>query len=153
MLGRHVPYASSRAVNQQPAPSNQQPGLPCLAAENIPRKTRLTPIYGVIFVTSDAKIITCYGTSPLPPLPFTTAHLNDAVHWSSAPSRVWTYTLGGYQVIKKWLTYRAKNVLGRDLEPKKARYITQVTRRITAILLMEPELDANYEVVKVSTTR
>ena len=77
-------------------------------------------------------------------------YLNDAVHWSNVPSRVWTYTLGGYQVIKKWLSYREKDVLGRDLRPEEARYITQVTRRITAILLMEPELDANYETVKSS---
>jgi hypothetical protein len=28
------------------------------------------------------------------------------------PSRVWAYTLGGYQVIKKWLSYREHDVLG-----------------------------------------
>ena len=32
-----------------------------------------------------------------------------------------------------------------------ARAVTDIARRIAAILLMEPKLDANYEAVKQST--
>ena len=33
-------------------------------------------------------------------------YLNDASYWRNVPARVWDYTIGGYQVIKKWLSYR-----------------------------------------------
>ena len=41
-------------------------------------------------------------------------YLNDVAYWSGLPARVWGYTLGGYQVLKKWLSYRTAVVLGRD---------------------------------------
>jgi len=75
-------------------------------------------------------------------------YLNDAAHWSNVPLRVWKYTLGGYQVLKKWLSYRERELLGRALTPEEARYFTAVVRRIAAILLLEPRLNANYWAVK-----
>ena len=42
-------------------------------------------------------------------------YLNDVAFWRCVPTRVWTYTIGGYQVIKKWLSYRERPLLGRDL--------------------------------------
>ena len=74
--------------------------------------------------------------------------LNDRVYWRCVPARVWSYTIGGYQVIKKWLSYRERPLLGRDLTVDEARYVTEMARRIAAILLLEPALDANYEAVK-----
>lgn len=71
-------------------------------------------------------------------------HLNERAFWRCVPSRVWTYTLGGYQVIKKWLSYREKDLLGRGLRPDEARDVTNIARRISAILLLESKLDANY---------
>ena len=53
--------------------------------------------------------------------------------------------------MKKWLSYRERALLGRELTPDEARYVTEMTRRITAILLLEPALDANYERVKAET--
>jgi len=53
--------------------------------------------------------------------------------------------------MKKWLSYRERALLGRDLKPDEARYVTEMTRRIAAILLLEPALDANYERVKADT--
>ena len=47
-------------------------------------------------------------------------HLNGDAWWSNVPERVWDYTLGGYQVIKKWLSYREHGVLGRALLPDEA---------------------------------
>jgi hypothetical protein len=78
-------------------------------------------------------------------------YLNDRAYWRCVPARVWTYTIGGYQVMKKWLSYRERPLLGRDLKPDEARYVTEMTRRIAAILLLEPALDANYERVKADT--
>jgi len=39
----------------------------------------------------------------------------------------------------------------RDLRPDEARYVTEMTRRIAAILLLEPALDASYARVKAGT--
>jgi hypothetical protein len=78
-------------------------------------------------------------------------YLNDVAYWRCVLARVWKYTIGGYQVMKKWLSYRERALLGRDLKPDEARYVTEMTRRIAAILLLEPALDANYERVKADT--
>ena len=64
--------------------------------------------------------------------------------------RVWDYTFGGYQVIKKWLSYREQPVLGRALKPDEAAYVSEMIRRIAAILLMGPALDANYTAAKAN---
>ena len=76
--------------------------------------------------------------------------MNDAAVWSNVPARVWDYTIGGYQVLKKWLSYREHDILGRALTPAEAREVTQTARRIGALLLLEPALDANYERVKAA---
>ena len=67
------------------------------------------------------------------------------------PEGVWEYYIGGYQVIKKWLSYREQKVLGRDLRMDEARYVTEMVRRIAAILLLQPALDANYLDIKEHT--
>jgi predicted helicase len=77
--------------------------------------------------------------------------LNERAYWRCVPLRVWRYTIGGYQVMKKWLSYRECPLLGRDLQPEEARYVTEMARRIAALLLLEPALDANYERVKADT--
>jgi len=41
--------------------------------------------------------------------------LNAVAYWANIPQRVWDYTIGGYQVIKKWLSYREFALLGRAL--------------------------------------
>jgi len=64
-----------------------------------------------------------------------------------AATKVWEYTLGGYQVLKKWLSYREEPLLGRPLHEDEARYFSQVVRRIAAILLMGPALDASYAAI------
>ncbi len=71
-------------------------------------------------------------------------YLNGSVYWKNVPVRVWRYTIGGYQVIKKWLSYRESGLLGRPLLKEEAREVTDIARRIAAILLMEPDLDTNY---------
>jgi hypothetical protein len=75
-------------------------------------------------------------------------YLNDVAYWSNIPIRVWEYTIGGYQVIKKWLSYREEKLLGRALSKDEVRYVQEMARRIGAILSLEPALDANYRSVK-----
>lgn len=50
-------------------------------------------------------------------------------------------------MIKKWLSYREKDVIGRALRFDEVLHVTEMARRIAAILLMGPELDANYRAV------
>jgi predicted helicase len=71
-------------------------------------------------------------------------YLNAVAYLRNIPAHVWGYTLGGYQVIKKWLSYREKGLLGRDLTLDEAREVMNIARRIAAIRLLEPALDANY---------
>jgi hypothetical protein len=77
--------------------------------------------------------------------------LNDHAYWRNIPTSVWEYTLGGYQVIKKWLSYRERPLLGRSLTVEEARYVGEMARRIAAIVLLGPALDENYRAVKAST--
>ena len=62
-------------------------------------------------------------------------YLNDQACWRNVPATVWNYKLGGYQVLKKWLSYRECTILGRPLRPEEVRYFTDTARRIGAILL------------------
>jgi hypothetical protein len=63
------------------------------------------------------------------------------------PEAAWEYAIGGYQVLKKWLSYRERQVLGRDITKDEAREFTHIVRRIAALLLLEPELDKSYATV------
>ena len=62
-------------------------------------------------------------------------HLNGNAYWRNVPAAVWYYRLGGYQVLKKWLSYREHGILGRPLTLKEAQYFTHTTRRIAGIIL------------------
>ena len=63
-------------------------------------------------------------------------HLNGNARWSDVPAAVWNYKLGGYQVLKKWLSYREHKVLGRNMHPEEVRHFTDTARRIAAILML-----------------
>ena len=60
------------------------------------------------------------------------------------PGDVWNFTIGGYQVIKKWLSYRDKPLLGRGLTPDEVRYVTEMARRLAALVSLQAALDENY---------
>ena len=64
---------------------------------------------------------------------------------------LWYYTIGGYQVLKKWLSYREYALLGRPLAAEEARTLSEVARRLAALRLLEPALDANYNAVRADT--
>ena len=62
-------------------------------------------------------------------------YLNNRAYWRNIPAAIWDYNLGGYQVLKKWLSYREHKVLGRALSPEEVQYFADTARRIGAILL------------------
>ena len=70
--------------------------------------------------------------------------LNQVAYWRNIPETVWSFTIGGYQVLKKFLSYREQPLLGRALTLVEVRYVRDVARRLAALRLMAPELDANY---------
>ena len=61
-------------------------------------------------------------------------HLNGKAYWRNIPAAVWNYKLGGYQVLKKWLSYRERDVLGRSLRPEEVQYFTHTARRIMNLI-------------------
>ena len=63
-------------------------------------------------------------------------HLNDRAYWCNVPAAVWMYKLGGYQVLKKWLSYREYGVLDRAMTPEEVQHFTDTARRIVAILVL-----------------
>jgi len=77
--------------------------------------------------------------------------LNEVACWRNIPVAVWDYTIGGYQVIKKWLSYREKPLLGRGLTSDEVRYVSEMARRLAALIALQLSLDANYREV-VQTT-
>jgi hypothetical protein len=102
---------------------------------------------------SEAEALTCLGETTCD------IYLNErdaerglpGAYWANVPAKVWEYTIGGYQVIKKWLSYREEKLLGRKLTIEEARYVTEMVRRIAAICFLQPALDANYRAVKENT--
>ncbi|MDE0410302.1 MAG: N-6 DNA methylase [Alphaproteobacteria bacterium] len=80
---------------------------------------------------------TAMGTA-LPALGETTFDiwLNANACWHNVPAAVWNYRLGGYRVLKKWLSYRERKVLGRPLRIEEVQHFTETARRIGAILLL-----------------
>jgi hypothetical protein len=75
-------------------------------------------------------------------------YLNPDTYWRNIPTRVWDYTIGGYQVIKKWLSYREAKLLGRPLTLDEVQEVRSIARRLAALVLLEDQLDANYEAAK-----
>ena len=61
-------------------------------------------------------------------------HLNAHALWRNLPATVWHYKLGGYQVLKKYLSYREHQILNRPLTPEEVQHFTNTARRLAAIL-------------------
>ena len=80
-------------------------------------------------------------TDAIPTLGDTTfdVYLNERAYWRNVPAVVWNYQLGGYQVLKKWLSYRESKVLDRPLLPEEVQHFTDTARRIGAILELVSE--------------
>jgi hypothetical protein len=59
--------------------------------------------------------------------------------------------IGGYQAIKKWLSYRERAMIGRRLKVEEAEYVTEIARRIAPFILLQFDLDTNYTSIKNNT--
>ena len=70
--------------------------------------------------------------------------MNGASFWRGVPEAVWECRIGGYQVLKKWLSYRDASIIGRPLAADEVAHVQATARRIAAILLLAPALDASY---------
>ena len=76
--------------------------------------------------------------------------VGDGVYWGGVPESAWGFRIGGYQVLKKWLSYRERSVLGRDLRDEEVLHFTGMVRRLSALVLLGDELDANYKAARDS---
>ena len=63
-------------------------------------------------------------------------YLNDNCCWRGVPEEVLNYSIGGYQVLKKWLSYREKPLLGRALLPDEVRHFTHTAHRLAALIAL-----------------
>jgi hypothetical protein len=70
---------------------------------------------------------------------------NEKVCWRNIPEAAWNFTIGGYQVLKKWLSYREHSMLGRALTLDEAEYVASTARRLAALSEMASDIDANYQ--------
>jgi Type ISP C-terminal specificity domain len=72
--------------------------------------------------------------------------LNDDAYFANVPELVWTYQLGGYPVLKKWLGYRqADRRDGKPLTDDERRWFRQIIQRIAALLALGPSLESLYQ--------
>ncbi len=72
--------------------------------------------------------------------------INDTTFFANVPEAVWTYQLGGYPVLKKWLGYRqADRREGKPLTDKERRWFRSIVQRIAALLALSPKLDSLYQ--------
>lgn len=73
-------------------------------------------------------------------------YLNDDAYFVNVPELVWSYQLGGYPVLKKWLGYRqADRRDGQPLTDDERRSFRQIIQRIAALLALGPALDGLYQ--------
>lgn len=71
-------------------------------------------------------------------------NLNPSTCWRGVPEKVWEVRIGGYQVLKKWLSYREASTTGRPLTAAEVGHFQASARRLAAILLLGPELNRAY---------
>ena len=67
-------------------------------------------------------------------------YLNKNAFWRNVPAAVWHYRLGGYQILKKWLSYRELTILERALTLEEVQYFTDTARRIGKLLLVSSKI-------------
>jgi len=69
--------------------------------------------------------------------------INDTTFFANVPEAVWKYQLGGYPVLKKWLSYRqADRRDGKPLTDVERRWFRSIIQRIAALLALSPLLNS-----------
>lgn len=71
-------------------------------------------------------------------------YLNESAWWTGVPQAAWDYKIGGFQVLRKWLSYREHDVLGRALTVQELRDFTRIAKRLTELVLLGDAMDSNY---------
>ncbi|KHL24991.1 helicase [Croceibacterium mercuriale] len=103
-------------------------------------KGRWTPRAPTIGETPSATIAGLWGemTGDL--------YINDEAFFANVPEAVWSYQLGGYPVLKKWLGYRqASRRNDRPLSDSDRRWFRSMIQRIAALLAIGTTLDELYQ--------
>jgi type ISP restriction-modification system protein len=78
-------------------------------------------------------------------------YISDDVFFGNIPHAVWSYELGGYPVLKKWLGYReSRRRDGRPLTLQEAREFRAMIWRLAALIAFHEELDRLYELAAAS---
>jgi hypothetical protein len=73
-------------------------------------------------------------------------YINDDTFFANVPEAVWTYQLGGYPVLKKWLGYRqADRRVGKPLTDDERKWFRQIVQRVAALLALSAGLDTLYQ--------
>lgn len=72
-------------------------------------------------------------------------YINNHTFFANVPVSAWTYELGGYPVLKKWLGYRHLNRNdGRPLSLTDHQHFRSMTQRLAALEMLGSELDEHY---------
>lgn len=80
--------------------------------------------------------------------------ISERVFFKNVPQSVWSYELGGYPILKKWLGYRDK---GRrpetPLSLQEVDHIRGIVRRIAALQVLHERLNSYYESISQNCFR
>lgn len=71
--------------------------------------------------------------------------LNHYTHCQGIPARVWEYSIGGRQVLAKWLSYREYKIIHRPLRHDEVMHFIDIARRLTILCLFEATLEQLWE--------
>lgn len=78
--------------------------------------------------------------------------INERICLRNVPEAVWTYELGGYPVIKKWLGYRDRGRRGATpLSIEEINYLREMVHRIAALLVLHARLGQLYEAASTNS--
>ena len=73
-------------------------------------------------------------------------YINDDVYFANVPKSVWSYEIGGYPVLKKWLGYRqATRRAGQPLTLAERQHFRSMIQRIAALVALHDVADSSYE--------
>ena len=73
-------------------------------------------------------------------------YINDDVYFANIPKAVWSYEIGGYAVLKKWLGYRqASRRAGQSLTLGERQHFRSMIQRIAALVALHEVADSSYE--------
>jgi hypothetical protein len=78
--------------------------------------------------------------------------MNAARPWKNIPGAVWETRIGGYQGLKKRLSYRDHAIQARPLSEAAVEHVLATARRLAGLLLLGPALDASHHACAAAHT-